>query len=101
HDFTPMARVTGGSSPAEAWHNFMVAAHDTDNIPTIPGLPPHPAQVAEQKRLEKMQRTAAADSDVLTPAAPQESVREMSSGTRRLPDKISRLLSEAQPLSPG
>jgi penicillin-binding protein 1A len=46
-DFSPMARVTGGSFPAEAWHNFMVAAHDTDNIPTIPGLPAHPAQMAE------------------------------------------------------
>jgi penicillin-binding protein 1A len=32
-DFTPMARVTGGSFPAQTWHNFMVLAHDTDNIP--------------------------------------------------------------------
>ena len=100
-DFTPMARVTGGSFPAEVWHNFMVAAHDTDNIPTIPGLPAHPAQVAEQKRLEKMQRAAAADPDVITPAAPHESVRDMSSATRRLLEKISRLLSEAPSLSPG
>ena len=45
-DFTPMARVTGGSFPAQTWQNFMVLAHDTDNIPQIPGLPLHPLQVA-------------------------------------------------------
>ena len=50
-DFTPMARVTGGSFPAQTWHNFMVLAHDTDNIPQIPGIPLHPVQVAEQERL--------------------------------------------------
>ncbi len=99
-DFTPMARVTGGSFPAEAWHNFMVAAHDTDNIAQIPGIALHPVQVAEQKRLEKMQQAAAADPDLITPAAPPESVRDMSSATRRLLEKISRLLSEAPSLSP-
>ncbi len=52
-DFTPMARVTGGSFPAQAWHDFMVMAHDTDNIPEIPGLPLHPVQVAEQERLSQ------------------------------------------------
>ena len=36
-DFTPMARVTGGSFPAQTWHNFIVAAHDTDNIAQAPG----------------------------------------------------------------
>jgi penicillin-binding protein 1A len=97
-DFTPMARVTGGSFPAEAWHNFMVAAHDTDNIPTIPGLTAHPAQVAEQKRL---QQAAAADSNVIRPAATPETVRDMSSATRRVLEKISRLLSGAPTLSPS
>ena len=52
-DFTPMARVTGGSFPAQTWHNFMVLAHDTDNIPQIPGFPLHPVQVAEQERLRE------------------------------------------------
>jgi len=96
-----MARVTGGSFPAEAWHNFMVAAHDTDNIPTIPGLPAHPAQIAEQKRLERMQQAAAADSNIIMPAAPPESVRDMSSATRMVLEKISRLLSRAPSLSPS
>ena len=50
-DFTPMARVTGGSFPAQTWHAYMMAAHDTDNIPQIAGLPVHPVQAAEQARI--------------------------------------------------
>ena len=50
-DFTPMARVTGGSFPAQTWHNYMMAAHDTDNIPQIVGLPVHPVQAAEQANI--------------------------------------------------
>ena len=58
-DFTPMARVTGGSFPAQTWHNFMVLAHDTDNIPEIPVIPLHPVQVAEQERLAQLQQAVA------------------------------------------
>jgi hypothetical protein len=61
----------------------------------------HPAQVAEQKRLERIQQAAAADSSAIMPAAPPESVRDMSSTTRRLLEKISRLLSGAPLLSPS
>ncbi len=99
-DFSPMARVTGGSFPAQAWHDFMVAAHHTDNIPTIPGLEPHPLQVAEQQRLAKIQQAAAADSDVIAPAAP-ENVKDMSSATRLVLERISELLKNARPLDPN
>jgi penicillin-binding protein 1A len=100
-DFSPMARVTGGSFPAETWHNFMVLARDTDNIPTIPGLPAHPVQVAEQKRLAKLQQAVATDSDVVIPAASPESVKDMSSATRQVLEKIGELLKEAPSLSPS
>ena len=50
-DFTPMARVTGGSFPAQTWKAYMVAAHDTDNIPEIPGIECHPVQIAERARI--------------------------------------------------
>ncbi len=100
-DFSPMARVTGGSFPAETWHNFMVLAHDTDNIPTIPGLPAHPAQVAEQQRLAKLQQAVATDSDVIIPAASPESVKDMSSATRQVLEKIGELLKAAPSLSPS
>ena len=62
-DFTPMARVTGGSFPAQTWQSFMVPAHDTDNIAQIPGIAVHPVQAAEQARLAAVaaQNPAAAD----------------------------------------
>ena len=50
-DFRPTNRVTGGSMPAETWHDFMSVAHTDMNIPTIPGLKPHPVQVEERARL--------------------------------------------------
>ena len=59
-DFRPMhynGGVTGGSLPAQAWHNFMSVAHTNRNIPPIPGLPLHPMQVAEQQRLAELKRT--------------------------------------------
>ena len=60
-DFRPMwlngQGVTGGSLPASAWHAFMSVAHTNRNIPPIQGLPPHPAQVAEQQRLVDLKRT--------------------------------------------
>jgi penicillin-binding protein 1A len=43
--------------PAQAWHAFMSVVHTNRNIPTIPGLLPHPAQVAEQQRLVELKRT--------------------------------------------
>ena len=56
-DFRPMGGITGGTLPAQAWHAFMSVVHTNRNIPTIPGLTPHPAQVAEQQRLAELKRT--------------------------------------------
>jgi penicillin-binding protein 1A len=60
-DFRPMwlagGGVTGGTLPTQAWHAFMSVVHANRNIPTIPGLAPHPAQVAEQQRLAELKRT--------------------------------------------
>ncbi len=50
-DFRPMNRVTGGSLPAQIWHAYMSVAHTDMNIPTIPGLRPHPVQVEEASRI--------------------------------------------------
>ena len=100
-DFSPMARVTGGSFPAETWHNFLVLAHDTDNIPQIPGIPLHPLQIAERERLAQMQQAVATDSDVVIPSPTPESVKDMSSATRQILDQIGELLKEAPPLAPS
>ena len=102
-DFSPMARVTGGSFPAQAWHDFMVMAHDTDNIPQIPGIALHPVQVAEQERIAAAQRAAedATAGSVPAAAPTPESVKDMSQGTRQVLEKIGSLLKEARPLDPS
>ncbi|MEM7775768.1 MAG: PBP1A family penicillin-binding protein [Pseudomonadota bacterium] len=58
-DYRPMVNrygkgVTGGSFPAQAWQTYMAAAHRTMDIPTIPGLQPHPVQVDERARLARL-----------------------------------------------
>lgn len=48
-DNRPMgSNVTGGQTAAPTWHTFMSLAHGRNNIPVIPGLPPHPNQVGER-----------------------------------------------------
>jgi penicillin-binding protein 1A len=56
-DFRPMANVTGGTIPTTVWQSFMSVAHGNMQIRDIPGLPPHPQQVAERQRLEELKRT--------------------------------------------
>ena len=56
-DFRPMGNVTGGSIPATAWHAFMSVAHQNMVIPPIPGLTPHPAQIADRQRQDELKRT--------------------------------------------
>jgi penicillin-binding protein 1A len=99
-DFTPMSRVTGGSFPAETWHNYMMAAHDTDNIAQIPGLELHPVQVAERARIAAAMAQNAANETPAPVPQPVESVKDMSLATRRLLENISSLLKDARPLTP-
>jgi penicillin-binding protein 1A len=47
----PMSGTTGGGYAAPIWNSFMSVAHKDMNFPTIPGLRPHPVQVAEQQRV--------------------------------------------------
>ncbi|MDZ4842268.1 MAG: transglycosylase domain-containing protein [Hyphomicrobium aestuarii] len=56
-DNRPMDDVTGGQGPAPAWKQFMSIIHTSMNIPTIPGLTPHPVQIEEQRRLAELQRS--------------------------------------------
>jgi penicillin-binding protein 1A len=100
-DFTPMARVTGGSFPAQTWHNFIVAAHDTDNIAKLPGIAVHPVQVAEQARLAAAAAQNAAANPESPPAPVVENVKDMSIATKQILDKISALLKDARRLSPS
>ena len=62
-DFRPTGRVTGGSLPAQTWQAYNSVAHTDMNIPTIPGLSPHPTQIAETERLAYLRRMEPAFAD--------------------------------------
>jgi penicillin-binding protein 1A len=100
-DYTPMSRVTGGSFPAQTWHAFMVAAHDTDNIAQIPGIDVHPAQAAEQARLAAAAAQNATANAEAAPAAAPESVKDMSAATKQVLEKIGSMLKDARALTPS
>ena len=48
-DGSPMKRVTGGSLPAQAWHEFMLAAHEGVPVRPLPGgwKPPPPGAIVQ------------------------------------------------------
>jgi penicillin-binding protein 1A len=81
-DNRPMANGnTGGQIAAPIWHDFMAVAHKDMNIPTIPGLDPHPTQVAEQQRIAQLRITDPALAAQLTGEAEAQA-----KASRRLPD---------------
>ena len=97
-DFRPMwlagGGVTGGTLPTQAWHAFMSVVHTNRNIPTIPGLTPHPAQVAEQQRLAELKRTDPSLAQAQIAHATQKKSSIMADQTRdalrRLADSMRR-----------
>jgi penicillin-binding protein 1A len=97
-DFKPMwlngRGVTGGTLPATAWHAFMSVVHTNRNIPLIQGLPPHPAQVAEQARLAELKRTDPSLAQAQIAQAAQKRSSIMPDQTRealqRLADSMAR-----------
>ncbi|ODR98409.1 penicillin-binding protein [Methyloceanibacter methanicus] len=97
-NFSPMGRVTGGSFPAQTWKTFMDAAYDGDNIPTAPGVTPHPRQIAERQRLAAvMQQNTTAELPVPPPI---DTSKDMSKATRQVLGNIATLLQKAPPVSP-
>jgi penicillin-binding protein 1A len=94
-DYTPTAGLTGGNLPAMTWKDYMTFAHGTFNIPQIPGLPLHPAQIAEQKRLEELRKTNPA----VTAAA--LSGHRMPEETRKALQKLQTVLERASRIELG
>lgn len=90
-DFRPTNRVTGGSLPAETWQAYMSVAHTDMNIPTIPGLKPHPVQVEERQRLAALgagqdangAAAEASNSASLMPAKTREALKQVSMSMRK------------------
>ncbi len=57
-DNRPMVSgTTGGGKAAPIWHAFMSVAHTSMDIPNIPGLKPHPTQIAEQERIAQLKQS--------------------------------------------
>ena len=84
--------TTGGVFASPVWHSFMSVVHTDMNIPTIPGLQPHPVQVAEQQRIAAIHpEGAAAD-----PAQAQKTSSSlMSDQTREALRKTAQALRKA------
>jgi penicillin-binding protein 1A len=92
-DYTKMNNITGGSLPAQTWAGFMSVAHPNKDIPTIVGLPQHPAQIAEKQRLAEQRRLepaiAAAQGDgqprrtSIMPDPTREALKKVSVALRR------------------
>jgi penicillin-binding protein 1A len=88
-DFRPMPGITGGSLPAQAWHNYMsVALNNYRSIPPIAGLAPRPNQIAEQQRLAELKQadTGLARAQIAQATQPTSSI--MSNQTREVLKKI-------------
>ncbi len=98
-DFRPTARVTGGSLPAQTWHAFMSVAHKDMDIPTIPGLSPHPVQIEERARIAAL--VAANPSLAENRTAGSNTASLMPANTRKALETITARLREAGNLAGG
>jgi len=85
---------TGGQLAAPLWQSFMSVAHRDMNIPTLPGLTPHPVQVAEMQRIAELKRTnpAAAAAEL---GAAKDTSRAMSAQARDALKKTTAALRKA------
>ncbi len=89
--------VTGGHQAAPVWHDLMTVAHADMNIPTIPGLQPHPRQIEEQQRLAAIKAAQVAAG--LEPATKDEAGKPetiMSEKTRAVLKSLTTALRKAE-----
>ena len=102
--------MTGGSVPAQVWQAYMSVAHNNMDIPTIPGLKPHPTQVAERQRLAALRAQnpdaagagAAGGRTQKVSAATQSVLKKLASELRKAAAASGvRLTPSSPPTSPG
>jgi penicillin-binding protein 1A len=65
-DYSPTNRMTGGSLPAQTWHDIMVAAHQGVEIHDLAGVGPSKRMVSEAAASAKAQDVSAAPPPILT-----------------------------------
>jgi len=102
-DYSPTNRMTGGSLPAQTWHDIMVAAHQGVEVKELPGvgmgvkLPKEPAsaamaQAGEPKTLE------------VKPGPPPVLTRrgaEILVQVEKMLDDVARVTSKSSPADPS
>jgi len=90
-DNRPMrSGVTGGHQAAPIWHDLMTVAHTDMNIPTIPGLAPHPRQIEEQQRVAAFKAAQVAAG--IEPATPEPAVEIATKSESIMPEKTRDVL---------
>ena len=100
-DFRPMAGITGGSLPAQAFKAYMSVAHKNyRSIPGIPGLGLDANQVAEQQRLQDLKRTDPGLAQAQIAQAAQKKTSLMPDQTRDALKKLSDAMRQAAGLQP-
>ena len=99
-DYTKMNNITGGSLPAATWAGFMSVAHPNKDIPTIVGLTPHPAQIAEKQRLAEVRRLEPASTTAQGDGQPRRNTSIMPDATRDALKKLSTALRKAGAVLP-
>ncbi len=96
-DNRPMANgTTGGGVAAEVYKRLMTTGHGTTQIPTIPGLPVHPVQVAE--RAQMAAEPARRDQISTLAGAPRRQQSIMPNETREALKKLALTMRKASGL---
>ncbi len=91
-DYSPLNRMTGGSLPAQTWHDIMAYAHQGVELKNIPGLAPNSATIGP---LLEGNKNEALRPIMLTNKGLQALLR-----VERLMDEASRAMI-ARPVAPG
>ena len=90
-DYSPMHQMTGGSLPAQTWHDIMEFAHQGVELRNIPGIAPNGSTVGKTLADSRQGcRAAAARPTVLTKRGTDVLVRVerlMDDATRALADR--------------
>ena len=86
-DGKPTANITGGSLPAIAWRDFMLAAHEGVPVARLPGIDLYQSLPSDEP-VAAMTRPPQAVGDVVPgKAAPQAALPEMAGGIASRPDR--------------
>ncbi|MFC5386291.1 transglycosylase domain-containing protein [Aquamicrobium segne] len=109
-DARPMKNVTGGALPAQAWHEFMVAAHEGVPVARLPGerwmpgaVPQQPSVAIGNPEKPKNPVNSTGPSSVVSPrpSAPVASGGQQNAARPVMPSDRGTTASVRRPVPPG